>query len=204
MIGLPGTEPTFVETGLWYRSAWFGREGETTWRESVDREVLNVRQNAGLCDVSMLGKIEIMGADAAEFLNRVYANGFLKLPVGKARYGLMLREDGHIFDDGTTSRLGDQHFFMTTTTAYAAEVMTHLEFCSQAIWPELDVRLASVSDQWAQMAIAGPKARIILQQLVDETSQRGIPVSGCADRVPVWRAIAWTIVPHLVFRRARL
>lgn len=159
---------TFVETGLWYRSAWFPREGETTWRESVDREVLNVRKNAGLCDVSMLGKIEIMGADAAEFLNRVYANGFLKLPVGKARYGLMLREDGHIFDDGTTSRLGDQHFFMTTTTAYAAEVMTHLEFCSQAIWPELDVRLASVSDQWAQMAIAGPKARIILQQLVDE------------------------------------
>jgi sarcosine oxidase gamma subunit len=159
---------TFVETGLWYRSAWFARDGETAWRESVDREVLNVRQNAGLCDVSMLGKIEIMGADAAELLNRVYANGFLKLPVGKARYGLMLREDGHIFDDGTTSRLGDQHFFMTTTTAYAAEVMTHLEFCSQAIWPDLDVRLASVSDQWAQMAIAGPKARIILQQLVDE------------------------------------
>lgn len=159
---------TFVETGLWYRSAWFARGGETTWRESVDREVLNVRRNAGLCDVSMLGKIEITGADAAEFLNRIYANGFLKLPVGKARYGLMLREDGHIFDDGTTSRLGDQHFFMTTTTAYAAEVMTHLEFCSHAIWPDLDVRLASVSDQWAQMAIAGPKARMILQQLVDE------------------------------------
>lgn len=159
---------TFVETGLWYRSAWFASGGETTWRESVDREVLNVRQNAGLCDVSMLGKIEITGADAAEFLNRIYANGFLKLPVGKARYGLMLREDGNVFDDGTTSRLGDQHFFMTTTTAYAAQVMTHLEFCCQAIWPDLDVRLASVSDQWAQMAIAGPKARVILQQLVDE------------------------------------
>lgn len=163
----------FVETGLWYRSAWFPKNGETTWRESVDREVLNVRENAGICDVSMLGKIEIAGADAAEFLNRVYANGFMKLPVGKARYGLMLREDGHIYDDGTTSRLGDQRFFMTTTTAYAAGVMTHLEFCAQALWPGLDVRLASVTDQWAQMAIAGPKARLILQQLVDEDISNG-------------------------------
>ncbi|MFC0220408.1 sarcosine oxidase subunit alpha family protein [Pseudochelatococcus lubricantis] len=159
---------TFVETGLWYRSAWFPRAGEKTWRESVDREVRNVRLNAGLCDVSMLGKIEIHGRDAAEFLNRVYANAFLKLPVGRARYGLMLREDGMIYDDGTTSRLGDNHFFMTTTTAYAAGVMNHLEFCAQALWPDLDVRLASVTDQWAQMAIAGPKARTILQAIVDE------------------------------------
>ncbi len=158
----------FVETGLWYRSAWFPREGEKTWRESVDREVLNVRQNAGLCDVSTLGKIEIVGKDAAEFLNRVYCNGFLKLPIGKARYGLMLREDGFIYDDGTTSRLSENRFFMTTTTAYAAGVMTHLEFCSQVLWPELDVQLASVTDQWAQLAIAGPKSRKILQAIVDE------------------------------------
>lgn len=158
----------FVETGLWYRSSWFPRPGETTWRESVDREVLNVRRNAGLCDVSMLGKIEVCGKDAAEFLNRVYCNAFLKLPVGKARYGLMLREDGMIYDDGTTSRLSDEHFFMTTTTAYAAGVMNHLEFCSQALWPDLDVRLASSTDQWAQMAIAGPKARLIVQAIVDE------------------------------------
>jgi sarcosine oxidase subunit alpha len=158
----------FVETGLWYRSSWFPRAGEQGWRESVDREVVNVRKNAGLCDVSMLGKIEICGADAAEFLNRVYCNAFLKLPVGKARYGLMLREDGMIYDDGTTSRLEENRFFMTTTTAYAAGVMTHLEFCAQALWPELDVRLASVTDQWAQMAIAGPKARRILQSIVDD------------------------------------
>ncbi|RUW96765.1 sarcosine oxidase subunit alpha, partial [Mesorhizobium sp. M8A.F.Ca.ET.059.01.1.1] len=158
----------FVETGLWYRSSWFLRDGETTWRESVDREVKNARINAGLCDVSMLGKIEICGKDAAEFLNRVYSNAFLKLPVGKARYGLMLREDGMIYDDGTTSRLSDEHFFMTTTTAYAAGVMNHLEFCSQALWPELDVRLASATDQWAQMAVAGPKSRTILQNIVDE------------------------------------
>lgn len=158
----------FVETGLWYRSSWFPRAGETNWRESVDREVLNTRANAGICDVSTLGKIEIYGADAAEFLNRVYVNAFAKLPVGKARYGLMLREDGMIYDDGTTSRLAENHYFMTTTTALAAGVMTHLEFCAQALWPELDVRLASATDQWAQMAIAGPKSREILQRIVDE------------------------------------
>jgi sarcosine oxidase subunit alpha len=166
----------FVESGLWYRSSWFPRDGEKTWREAVDREVLNIRANAGICDVSTLGKIEIFGKDAAEFLNRVYSNAFLKLPVGKARYGLMLREDGMIYDDGTTSRLSDEHFFMTTTTAYAGEVMTHLEFCSQVLWPDLDVRFVSSSDQWAQMSIAGPKARIILEQIVeDDISDEAFP-----------------------------
>jgi sarcosine oxidase subunit alpha len=172
----------FVETGLWYRSSWFPRDGETGWRESVDREVLNVRANAGLCDVSMLGKIEITGADAAEFLNRVYCNAFLKLPVGKARYGLMLREDGMIYDDGTTSRIEENRYFMTTTTAYAAGVMNHLEFCAQALWPELDVRLASVTDQWAQMAIAGPKSRAILERIVDtDLSNEAFPFLGAAE-----------------------
>ncbi|GEO86150.1 MULTISPECIES: sarcosine oxidase subunit alpha [Alphaproteobacteria] len=167
---------TFVEAGLWYRSAWFPRVGETGWRESVNREVRNVRLNAGLCDVSMLGKIEVCGLDAAEFLNRVYCNGFLKLPVGRARYGLMLREDGFIYDDGTTSHLAENRYFMTTTTAYAASVMNHLEFCAQALWPELDVRLASVTDQWAQMALAGPKSRAILAQIVDEDiSDEAVP-----------------------------
>lgn len=158
----------FVETGLWYRSSWFPRAGETTWRESVDREARNVRQNVGLCDVSMLGKIELCGADVAEFLNRVYCNAFAKLPVGKARYGLMLREDGMIFDDGTTSRIGESRFYMTTTTALAAGVMNHLEFCAQALWPELDVQLSSVTDEWAQMAVAGPKSRLVLQKIVDD------------------------------------
>jgi heterotetrameric sarcosine oxidase alpha subunit len=158
----------FVETGLWLRSSYFPRAGETNWRESVDREALAVRSGVGICDVSMLGKIEIFGTDAAEFLNRVYCNPFLKLPVGRARYGLMLREDGCIYDDGTTSRLGEQHYFMTTTTALAAGVLTHLEFCAQALWPELDVRLASATDQWAQMAVAGPKARETLAQIVED------------------------------------
>ncbi|NTI44593.1 sarcosine oxidase subunit alpha family protein [Rhizobium rhizogenes] len=159
---------TFVETGLWYRSSWFPRQGETTWRESVDREVLNIRKNAGICDVSTLGKIEIHGKDAATFLDRIYCNGFAKLAVGKARYGIMLRKDGMIYDDGTTSRLSEEHFFMTTTTALAAGVLTHLEFCAQTLWPELEVYFASSTDQWAQMAVAGPKSRAILSEIVDE------------------------------------
>ncbi|WP_028748561.1 sarcosine oxidase subunit alpha family protein [Rhizobium mesoamericanum] len=158
----------FVETGLWYRSSWFPRDGEKTWRESVDREVLNVRKNAGICDVSTLGKIEIFGKDAATFLDRIYCNGFAKLPVGKARYGIMLREDGMIYDNGTTSRLSEDHFFMTTTTALAAGVLTHLEFCAQTLWPELDVYFASSTDQWAQMAVAGPRSRVILSEIVDD------------------------------------
>ncbi len=172
----------FVETGLWYRSSWFPKAGETTWRESVDREVLNVRRNAGVCDVSTLGKIEIFGKDAAEFLNRIYCNAFLKLPVGKARYGLMLREDGMIYDDGTTSRLAENHFFMTTTTAYAVGVMNHLEFCAQALWPDLDVQFASSTDQWAQIAVAGPKSRAVLQALVDEDiSDAAFPFLGARE-----------------------
>ena len=167
---------SFVESGLWYRSAYFVQGEEKVWRESVDREVLNVRENAGLCDVSTLGKIEIFGADAAEFLNRVYCNAFLKLPVGKARYGLMLREDGIVFDDGTTSRLSENHYLMTTTTAYAVEVMAHLEFAAQTFWPDLDVRFVSTTDQWAQMSLAGPKSRAILQTLVeDDLSDTAFP-----------------------------
>ncbi|WP_417837538.1 sarcosine oxidase subunit alpha family protein [Thalassospira tepidiphila] len=158
----------FVETGLWYRSSWFPKDGETFWRDSVDREVNAVRSKVGICDVSTLGKIEVFGADAAEFLNRVYCNAFLKLPVGKARYGIMLREDGFVYDDGTTSCLGENHYFMTTTTALAAGVLTHLEFCAQVLWPELDVRLASATDQWAQMAIAGPKSRDVLSKIIDD------------------------------------
>ncbi|MDQ0419455.1 sarcosine oxidase subunit alpha [Peteryoungia aggregata LMG 23059] len=173
---------TFVETGLWYRSAWFPRAGETGWRESVDREVKTIRSAVGICDASMLGKIEICGTDAAEFLNRIYCNPFLKLPVGKARYGLMLREDGFIYDDGTTSRMAEDRYFMTTTTAYAAGVMNHLEFCAQALWPELDVRLASVTDQWAQMAVAGPKSRAVLEQIVDDDiSSDAFPYLGAKD-----------------------
>ena len=157
----------FVETGLWMRSSWFPREGED-WLASASREVLATRASVGLCDVSTLGKIDVQGRDAAEFLNRLYCNTFSTLDVGKARYGLMLREDGIVFDDGTTSRLAPDHFLMTTTTANAARVMSHMEFCHQAHWPDLDVQYVSVTEQWAQMAIAGPMARATLQKVIDE------------------------------------
>jgi sarcosine oxidase subunit alpha len=166
----------FVETGLWMRSSWFPLAGEGDWLESVIREVRATRERVGICDVSTLGKIDVQGPDAAEFLNRVYCNGFSTLEVGKARYGLMLREDGIVFDDGTTSRLGEDHFFMTTTTANAARVMAHLEFCHQALWPELDVQYVSVTEQWAQMAVAGPKARASLQKICEsEISDQTFP-----------------------------
>jgi sarcosine oxidase subunit alpha len=156
----------FVETGLWMRSSWFPEAGED-WLASASREVKVTRASVGLCDVSTLGKIDIQGRDSGAFLDKLYCNTFSTLTVGKARYGLMLREDGIVFDDGTTSRLADDHYVMTTTTANAARVMSHIEFCHQALWPELDVQYVSVTEQWAQMAIAGPKARATLQKVVD-------------------------------------
>ncbi|MGG7516562.1 sarcosine oxidase subunit alpha family protein [Allorhizobium undicola] len=171
----------FVEAGLWHRSAWFAREGETQWRQSVDREVLTVRAHAGLCDISTLGKIELFGPDAVEFLNRVYCNSFSGLLVGKARYGMMLREDGMVFDDGTVSRLGEQHFFITTTSGHAEAVLAHLEFAAQVLFPELRVSLLSVADQWAMMALAGPKSRLILEDLVeDDISNAAFPPMSAA------------------------
>jgi sarcosine oxidase subunit alpha len=157
----------FVESGQWLRAQYYPKPGESDWLTTVNREVLAVRSGVGICDVSTLGKIDIQGADAAEFLERVYINGWKALPVGKARYGLMLREDGFVMDDGTTSRLAETHFLMTTTTANAGKVMQHLEFCHQVLWPNLDVRMVSVSEQWAQAAIAGPKAREVLRGVVD-------------------------------------
>jgi methylglutamate dehydrogenase subunit C len=156
----------FVEAGLWMRSSWFPRDGED-WLAAASREVLATRSGVGLCDVSTLGKIDIQGRDAGSFLDRLYCNMFSTLPVGKARYGLMLREDGVVFDDGTTSRLAEDHFLMTTTTANAARVMSHIEFCHQALWPDLDVQYASVTEQWAQMAVAGPKSRATLNKIID-------------------------------------
>ncbi len=156
----------FVETGLWMRSSWFPREGED-WLAAASREVIRTRSSVGLCDVSTLGKIDVQGRDAGAFLDRLYCNTFSTLAIGKARYGLMLREDGIVMDDGTTSRLADDQFVITTTTANAAKVMSHMEFCHQALWPELDVTYASVTEHWAQMAIAGPKSRATLNKIID-------------------------------------
>ena len=156
----------FVETGPWLRALCYPRRGEEP-QDAVNREVANVRNNVGVCDVSTLGKIDVQGSDAGILLDRVYANTFSTLAAGKARYGVMLREDGFVFDDGTTARLADDHYYVTTTTVNAVKVMQHLEFCAQVLWPELDVQMVSVTEQWAQYAMAGPRARDVLQAIVD-------------------------------------
>jgi sarcosine oxidase subunit alpha len=173
----------FVETGLWLRAQYFPRDGED-WLAATTREVNAVRSGVGFCDVTTLGKIDIQGPDAAAFLDRVYANTFSTLPVGRARYGLMLREDGFVMDDGTTARLGETHFVMTTTTAGAAKVFQHLEFCHQWLWPALDVAFISVTDQWAQIAVAGPRSRDVVAKLVDapfDVSNEAFPYMGAAS-----------------------
>ena len=173
----------FVETGMWLRAQWFKQPGEKGWRDSVDREVRMTRASVGICDVTTLGKIDIQGRDAATFLNRVYANPFLKLPVGKVRYGLMLREDGTAYDDGTCARLSETHYVMTTTTANAGTVFRNLEFARQCLWPDLDVHLISTTDGWAQFSVAGPNSRALLSQVVDgmDLSNGGFPFMACAE-----------------------
>ena len=157
-----------IEAGLWYRPSYFPQIGETHWRQSCDREVGYVRNKVGVCDVSTLGKIDIQGPDATALLDFVYTNVFSTLQVGKVRYGLMLREDGHVLDDGTTARLGPDHFVMTTTTAAAGLVMRHLEFVLQVLRPDLDAKVISVTEQWAQFAVAGPAARDLLNTVLDQ------------------------------------
>ncbi|WP_120501787.1 sarcosine oxidase subunit alpha family protein [Roseovarius sp. EL26] len=157
----------FIEAGLWYRPSYFPKAGETHWRQSCDREVNMVRNAVGVCDVSTLGKIDIQGPDAGAFLDFVYTNTFSTLKVGRVRYGLMLREDGHVMDDGTTARLSETHFVTTTTTAAAGQVMRHLEFVQQCLVPQMDVRFTSVTEQWAQFAVAGPQSRDLLNDVLD-------------------------------------
>ena len=157
----------FTEVGPWLRAQYFPMLGEKDWLTTVNREVRSVRDSVGFCDVSTLGKIELRGADVGVFLDRLYINTFSTLPVGRVRYGMMLREDGFALDDGTVARLTDDCFFMTTTTANASRVFQHMQFCRQILWPELDVQFVSATDQWAQYSIAGPNARKVLQAIVD-------------------------------------
>ncbi len=153
--------------GLWLRPRIYAQDNETVEQAYV-REARQVRESVGMVDVSTLGKIDVQGPDAAEFLNRVYSNGFLKLPEGKARYGLMLREDGFLWDDGTTWRLSETQFLMTTTTANAAPVLAQLEYLLATTWPDLKVAVTSVTEQWAGMAVSGPKSRDVLASVVDD------------------------------------
>ena len=159
----------FVDAGLWLRPRYY-KQGNESLEEAAKREANNVRKNVGVCDVTSLGKIDIKGPDTAEFLNRIYTNAWMKLPVGKARYGVMLREDGIVFDDGTTTRISENHFHMTTTTAQAVNVLAHLEYYLQVVWPELNVNVLSTTEQWAGAALAGPNSRELLSKLFPETN----------------------------------
>jgi sarcosine oxidase subunit alpha len=156
---------TFVNTGLWLRPLVYSQS--SGW-QAVLEEARAVRRSVGITDVSTLGKIDVQGPDAARFLDFIYANTFSTLAVGRARYGIMLREDGMLFDDGTTSRLGAAHFLVTTTTANSAAALEHLEFHLQSACRDLDVVLTDVCDQWAQFAVAGPRAREVVGSVVGD------------------------------------
>jgi sarcosine oxidase subunit alpha len=152
----------FEDVGNWKRARHFPRAGEDM-HAAVQRECRAVREGVGLFDASTLGKIDLQGPDAAELLNRVYTNAWTKLEVGRCRYGLMLRDDGMVLDDGVTARLGPNHFHMTTTTGGAARVMAWLEEWLQTEWPNLEVYATSVTEEWAAIAVVGPKAREVLK-----------------------------------------
>ncbi|MEL7025718.1 MAG: sarcosine oxidase subunit alpha family protein [Pseudomonadota bacterium] len=168
-----------MEAGLWYRPSYFPRKGERTWRDACDREVNMVRQSVGVADVSTLGKIEVVGPDAGAFLDFVYTNRMSTLKPGRVRYGLMLREDGFVMDDGTAACIGPDRFVITTTTAAAGQVMMHLEFVRQGLRRDLEVAIYSATEQWAQFAVAGPLAGSLLQVIVDDLPD--LPFLGVAE-----------------------
>ncbi|WP_282605827.1 sarcosine oxidase subunit alpha family protein [Pelagibius sp. Alg239-R121] len=179
-----------LTAGQWMRPQVYRKAGEDVFAAYV-REAKAVREGVGMVDVSTLGKIAVQGPDAQNFLNLVYSNGFKTLAVGKARYGLMLREDGFVYDDGTTWRLGETEYLMTTTTANAAGVLAHLEFLLATVWPELRVQVTSVTEQWAGVAVAGPKSRATLESVIKDLdlSNEGVPFMGVQpgtlDGIPV-------------------
>jgi len=184
----------FEDVGQWKRP-WYFPQGDEDMHASVNREVRACRDSLGVMDATTLGKIDIQGKDAAEFLNRVYTNAWLKLKVGSCRYGLMLGEDGMVADDGVTSRLAENHFLMTTTTGNAAAVLGHLEEFLQTEWPELEVYLTSVTEQFATVSFAGPNARNLLAELTDD-----IDLSAEAFPFMTFRKGTVAGIPARVFR----
>ncbi|WP_221793855.1 sarcosine oxidase subunit alpha family protein [Oceanobacter mangrovi] len=184
----------FEDVGQWKRPWYYPKAGESM-QDSLNREVLAVRNSVGILDASTLGKIDIQGKDAREFLGRIYTNAWAKLGVGKCRYGLMCGEDGMVFDDGVTSCLADNHFLMTTTTGGAARVLEWLELYHQTEWPELEVFMTSVTDHWATMTISGPNSRKLLAQLTSD-----IDLDKDGFKFMDWRAGTVAGVPARVFR----
>ncbi|MEC8961027.1 MAG: glycine cleavage T C-terminal barrel domain-containing protein, partial [Pseudomonadota bacterium] len=157
----------FEDVGQWKRPWYYPLPGESI-NDAVQRECLATRESLGILDASTLGKIEIRGTDAAEFLNRIYTNSWLKLEIGRCRYGLMLGEDGMVMDDGVTSRIGKDHYLMTTTTGGAAHVLAWMERWLQTEWPHLKVYLTSVTDHWSVTSIAGPNSREVISRLCSD------------------------------------
>ena len=157
----------FENVGQWKRP-WYYPKSKETMHEAVQRESKAARDSAGILDASTLGKIDIQGTDASEFLNRVYTNAWSKLQIGKCRYGLMLNEDGMVYDDGVTTRLGENHYIMTTTTGGAANVLNKLEDYLQTEWPELDVYLTTVTDHFSTISICGPNSKKIVNKMIPD------------------------------------
>ncbi len=180
--------------GQWKRPWYFPVAGESM-EEAVQRECLAVRNSVGILDASTLGKIDIQGPDAAEFLTRVYTNSYLKLAPGKCRYGLMLHEDGMIFDDGVTACLGESHYLMHTTTGGAAGVLGWLELWRQTEWPELQVYFTSVTDHWATATLSGPNARKVLARVCHD-----VDLSDEAFAFMDWNSATVAGVPARIFR----
>ena len=171
----------FEDVGQWKRPWYFPRPGEDL-HQAVNRECLAVRNGVGMLDASTLGKIDIQGPDAAKLLNWMYTNPWLKLEVGKCRYGLMLDENGMVFDDGVTARLADNHFLMTTTSGGAARVLGWMERWVQTEWPDMQVYMTSVTDHWSTFAVAGPKSRDVVRKVA-----QGVDLSNEAFPFMSWR-----------------
>lgn len=161
-----GQGAVFEDVGNWKRAWYYPQAGEDM-HQAVNRECRTVRESVGMFDATTLGKIEVVGPDAAKFMNLLYTNPWDKLGVGRCRYGIMLREDGFIYDDGVVGRLAEDRFHVTTTTGGAPRVLNHMEDYLQTEFPDLKVWLTSTSEQWAVIAVQGPKAREIISPLVD-------------------------------------
>ncbi len=184
----------FEDVGQWKRPWYFPRGGESM-QDAVNRECLAVRNSVGILDASTLGKIDIQGPDAAEFITRMYTNSYLKLAPGKCRYGVMLKEDGMIFDDGVCACIGDNHYLMFTTTGGAAGVLAWLELWQQTEWPDLQVYFTSVTDHWTTATITGPNARKVLAKVCDD-----IELANDAFQFMDWRDGTVAGVAARVFR----
>jgi len=157
----------FEDVGQWKRPWYFPKPGENM-EDAVRRECVAAREGVAVMDASTLGKIDIQGPDAAVFLDRIYTNMFSTLPEGQCRYGVMCKADGIVFDDGVTTRLGKNHFFMTTTTGGAARVLAWLEEWLQTEWPDLKVYCTSVTEHISTIALVGPKSRQLIGELVKD------------------------------------